>query len=872
MAKSLYGIILLLLMMHSSWLKAQSPAMTVQISTTPSCHFDGTAQFTLTGGTAPYSYSIGNISGNSNVTEFGLTGLFQGNYSIYIADANGQSINQPFTVPSVLNGSSSVTPETCHADGSVSEVMTGGTTPYSFKWYVGDDNGNETITYTNGPSITGLSGSNWISVFVQDANGCNFFDSLIAVPSNYIVQTTVTTTNPLCNSPTSSTVSAIGGQQPYTYYWNTSPVQTTATATGLQQGNYTVTVTDANGCTGKNSVAITSMTYLGLTVTSSNSQNCITPTGTASVSVANGQPPYTYSWNNGSTSPTINNLSEGSYLVTVKDANGCVSSASTQITDANDIALYFNQINATCTQGQGSVTVEVFSGTPPFTYSWTNGATTSTISNLNWGNYNVTVTDALGCSVTKGTSISQDYTCTNAIITGTVFNDINGNCLQDAGENGVANTLVSLSSGYTTNTDGNGVYQFEVVPGLYTITHTPPANWGNICPASGSAITVNASVIGNTYGGNNFGDQVKPGIQDIAIRLWCFNLVSGRSGIEELNYINNGSVPVSGTIYYTHSNNLNFEFSKPAADNYNINTQTLEWNFTNLNPGEERMIELFFDSPTAPLGTIFKATGYITPVTGDAFPLNNYDTCSSILVGSYDPNELLVTPQGTTEQGYISTADSVLNYMIKFQNTGTDTAYTVVVTDTLSEYLDPLSVNNISASSNVAVNVKNGILSFTLDDINLLDSITDAVNSIGYVSFSVRVKKTTLPGSVIYNKANVYFDYNSPVPTNSVKNTLKTSVTTSVQKEETMNTLEVYPNPTNNKLNVLYTLPSDAVVAVKLYSVIGEEITIFENIQQISGVHHLVIETKKYGLTAGVYILKLYTNVQVQYLKIIIND
>ena len=317
---------------------------------------------------------------------------------------------------------------------------------------------------------------------------------------------------------------------------------------------------------------------------------------------------------------------------------------------------------------------------------------------------------------------------------------------------------------------------------------------------------------------------------------------------------------------------MTFNGASPAAYNYNSATQTAQWAFSNFNPGEESIIAVYLTVPSnTPLNTSISSSVIVSSATYVQANTNNTDSCSFIIIDSFDPNELSVSPQGEGSEGYISAEDSILNYMIKFQNTGTDTAFNIIVTDTLSNYIDPLSINKINASSNVFLSGSNGVLIFTLTNINLLDSSASDTGSVGYISFSAAIKKSMPPGTVISNKAYVYFDYNNPVTTNAVINTLRTSGVTTVYKGvDKQDMLNVFPNPASGIITISYILESNANVSVKVYSMLGEEVTIVDNSSQNAGINKTSFNPESYGLVAGVYIIKLITDEQSQYQKVVI--
>ncbi|WP_174544390.1 SprB repeat-containing protein, partial [Flavobacterium glycines] len=198
-----------------------------------------------------------------------------------------------------------------------------------------------------------------------------------------------------------------GGTTAYSYSWNTTPVQTTATATNLAAGTYTVNVTDAKGCTTSAQVTITQPeAALSATISNSTNVNCYGgATGSATVSVTGGTTAYSYSWNTTpvQTTATATNLAAGTYTVNVTDAKGCTTSAQVTITQpaAALSATISNSTNVNCYGGAtGSATVSVTGGTTAYSYSWntTPVQTTATATNLAAGTYTVNVTDAKGCT------------------------------------------------------------------------------------------------------------------------------------------------------------------------------------------------------------------------------------------------------------------------------------------------------------------------------------------------------------------------------------------------------------------------------------------------------------------------------------------
>ncbi len=356
---------------------------------------NGSAVVTASGGTAPYSYSW-NVGGSSAAN----TNLTAGTYTVVITDANGCTTSSSVTItePAALTATTNKTDVSCNGgnDGSASVNVVGGTAPYSYSW----SSGSQTSTESN--LIAGT-----YHVTVTDANGCTISKCVI-IGEPTALSASISSTNVSCNGGNngSATVTAVGGTAPYSYNW--SNVVTSASNNNLISGSYSVTVTDANGCSYSTLVTITEPAVLTLTSSSSNVLCNGGSDGSASVTANGGTAPYTYAWSNQSGTANASNLSAGSYSVIVTDANNCSATASVTITQPTSLTLSFTTANVSCNGGNnGSATANVNGGTTPYTYAWSNGGATATINNLIAGTYTVTITDANGCSIISNNPISN---------------------------------------------------------------------------------------------------------------------------------------------------------------------------------------------------------------------------------------------------------------------------------------------------------------------------------------------------------------------------------------------------------------------------------------------------------------------------------
>lgn len=291
------------------------------------------------------------------------------------------------------------------------------------------------------------------------------------IPS--VLSATATHTNNNCFGGCAATATATpsGGTSPYTYSWNTAPVQTGATATGLCQGNYTCTVTDNLGATTTVTVAITQPAS-GITATSTTTPvNCSVGFGTASVTPSGGTGPYSYSWApSGGTSSTATVTVAANYTCTITDANGCTTTTVVAVPAGSPpTATLQSQGNNTCFGGtSGTATVSASGGTGPYTYAWTpSGGNAATATGLAAGTYTCTVTDATGCPNTVVVTITQPTAVTGT----TTFSP--SSCSGNTGSATV--TPTGGTPGYTYSwspSGGTGATATGLAPGPYVITIT----------------------------------------------------------------------------------------------------------------------------------------------------------------------------------------------------------------------------------------------------------------------------------------------------------------------------------------------------------------------------------------------------------------
>jgi hypothetical protein len=255
------------------------------------------------------------------------------------------------------------------------------------------------ITCSGQPDCEISNSTTPVSVFVNACCGCQVEISL--------------SENVLCygNSTGSATANMLGGIPPFTYLW--SDGQTTASAIGLFAGSYSVTATDAVGCSAVADIYITQPNQIVLDILSNNSSCNGENDGTATVNVSGGTPGYSYTWSTipVQTTPNATGLIAGTYYITIEDNNHCIQTSSVTITEPAILLASINTFtNVLCFgENTGNATVSVTGGTPPYTYFWDNpsGSTSQTATSLTSGIYNVTVTDNNNCTTSASIVIAQ---------------------------------------------------------------------------------------------------------------------------------------------------------------------------------------------------------------------------------------------------------------------------------------------------------------------------------------------------------------------------------------------------------------------------------------------------------------------------------
>lgn len=737
------------------------------------------------GGTGPYTYSTDGVNfvPPNNGSSFQTNGLSVGTYNVFVQDANGCTATLAIVISEPLPLTGSITAQTnapCTGPGTGSVTVTGvdGTPVYSYKLGTG--------AYQLSGTFNNLAPGTY-TITVKDANNCT------ATVQVTILQPTTPTGSVLSQTDVDCFGNATGelnfdganGTAPYTFSVNGGPFAANP-FTGLTAGNYTITVQEANGCTGTFNATLNEPVALSLTITSQTNIDCFgAATGEVTLLANGGTAPYTYSFV-GVTNTTGNftNLSAGNNTFVVTDANGCTASVVANITQpATGIgALIVVQNNVLCTgTNTGSFTLQGNNGNAPYSFTL-NGVTnsTGTFSNLAAAIYNVTVTDATGCTFVQTVNLISPNALTASITSQTAVSCFGGNN---------ASVTVSASSGtnpytYSLGASNNATGIFNSLSaGTYSVivtdnngcTFSQPVTIVQPAAALSSLITSQTNVA--CFGGNDGSVTItaSDGTGPYTYQLGATNNATGQFGsLLSGNYTvlitdnnactinqnvvitqpaaalggatlnqtqvdcfgnNSGQVQVTGTngtAPYTYSlgavNNSNGNFTNLVAGNYNITITD--------NNACTFVYPVTVTQPAAPLSALIAnqtdaicfngSTGTVTLNAADGTPNYQYG-----LVGTTLSNNPLISGLAAG------------NYTVIVQD---NNACTVTLNVAIGQPLFPVSVNIISTTDVLCFGNNTGSLTS-----NAFDGVAPYTYTVGPNSNTTGVFNSLLAGNYTVN-------------------------------------------------------------------------------------------------------------------------
>jgi len=372
------------------------------------CHNanNGSINTNVAGGTSSYTYNWSNGSHTAN-----LSGLSPATYSVTVIDAHSCTVSGSYAIsnPSALSLSATETDAVCHGgNGTIATTAGGGTSPYTYLW----SNGATTAT------LTATAGT--YTVTATDAAGCTKNGTYtIHQPAAITLSSWIY--NPACNGESDGYIGVAidGASYPVSFSWNTGGLGYSSynDLYDVPAGIYTVTATDANGCTATQKDTITQPTAITVTGTVTNASCHGASTGSITTSVSGGTPSYGYTWSWGAHCANATSVGAGTYSVLIYDGNYCSSSASFTVTEPTAISRSATITNVTCNgSSNGAIHTAASGGAAPYTYSWCGYSVhDSDRTGLSAGSYNLTVTDAHSCTSTGSYTVTQPSAITPGI-------------------------------------------------------------------------------------------------------------------------------------------------------------------------------------------------------------------------------------------------------------------------------------------------------------------------------------------------------------------------------------------------------------------------------------------------------------------------
>jgi hypothetical protein len=619
-----------------------------------------------------------------------------------------------------------------------------------------------------------------------------------------------------------------GGVPPYTLMWSPTPPsgQGSNSITGLAPGTYTLTVTDsqANEASATATVVLTPDLF----------PEIVAPTGWACAPGCSGgyynyfpmngsAAPYTVSFEPsgpvGSASPnglSFNGLCIGeSYTVTVTDNNGC-SGQLTGLTVLGPLApvILSQTITPSCAEGATGGFVIQFSEADSLLVNaaGVNGMLVGSVfsaTNLAPGAYTIVVSAGTGgitnppggtsgpwCSATFVIQVPVTTDPCGAV-SGMVYADLDADCAQAGDEPGIPHRMVSIEpGGHLVLTDSTGHYSTQLPYDDYALDANLPG-YAVVCPTLPEAFTLSAAA-----SSASIDVAMQPGFGPDAGAF----LVMGvhRPGFPvtyTVSASNQGPFAFPGALL-----NLYFDplliVTNPAGGSL-IAAGHLQWALGELAPFASTSFAPSFTVPAnaALIGTAITGTAALGLSEPDSHPDNDSYTRTITIIGAYDPNDKLVaTSTRASDAFYYLDADQWVDYTIRFQNTGTAEAINVHLTDTISPLLELHTLQLLGASHPFTAQLLPGrVLRFDFPGILLPDSASDLLGSQGFASFRLRPIGSLAAGDVLANNADIFFDFNEPVRTNTA--TLIAEFSTGVPERGHGSPI-VVPNPVRDLLTI----------------------------------------------------------------------
>ncbi|WP_162054818.1 DUF7619 domain-containing protein [Pontibacter pamirensis] len=430
------------------------------------------------------------------------------------------------------------------------------------------------------------------------------------------------------------------------------------------------------------------------------------------------------------------------------------------------------------------------------------------------------------------------------------FADYNSNGVKDPDEPYISNMTYNLTTQNHLIYTSDKINNVNLEHGTYTITPVVKEGW--LPTSTEQQITVNLPEDnGNSY---SFGFTPQQRLTKVNASLMSDATRCGFPTPYTLHYSNSGFTKANGTIKVKQEAKFNFESASPAPTR--ISGDTLIWQINDLEVGKKGTITLHFTMPGVEhigdtlISNLF--TSFKSPDNHTSYA--DTTTLQQILTCSYDPNDIQANPAGIGEK-HLTLKNQELQYLIRFQNMGTDKAFNIVVQNKLQQEFDLSSFSVIGSSHDMYTVVNGNQVSFHFNNIQLPDDKTDEPGSHGYILYSIKPKSGMPDSTIVENQAFIYFDYNPAIETNVTFNTLVDKLplkktVLSVKDDLPKGALIVFPNPASGFVRVAWPSANTTLASYSIMNSKGKQVLQAEFDTQ--NVHQIDVS----ALPPGLYLLK----------------
>jgi len=439
------------------------------------------------------------------------------------------------------------------------------------------------------------------------------------------------------------------------------------------------------------------------------------------------------------------------------------------------------------------------------------------------------------------------------LIQGIAFADFDADNLQDAGEPGIAyNKIIESNTGRIAFTDANGFYSLSVLDsGNYQVSPDGIIYY-NAIPSVHSAVFTG---IQQTDSINDFAFQPTGTFNDLCVTITPTSLFrSGMNATYRISYINLGTTTLSPTVVFYPDQNISFISADliPTA----IHPDSVTFMPGPLAPFQSGQIFVVVLVDTAlTIGTQINSGATVFPLIGDSDPSCNSSFWEVLITGAFDPNDILVNRNSLFITEFPT--PPFLEYIIRFQNTGNDTAFYVRIENKISNDLQLNTFDFVASSHscNIEYQEYDSTMKFTFNNILLPDSNTNDPASHGFVRYRIKPQTYLTVGDSIRNSAGIYFDYNAPVLTNTAITEIILPTVIGEVNSDVNHRLGLYPNPARENLSVHIAGLNEGELTVELYNIYGQKIRLLYSGENLETTRHSNFDIS--NLRSGMYFIKV---------------